>query len=114
MVLFVVPMVLGIVMLIPSQSRTLLGSELIVIGVVIGGILSTLNRPSQRTDKQPRVGWLATRLLPSIVIPVLVAVAGISLIAASGGGLYWIAPAILFALIAGLANSWVLLVEILR
>ncbi len=114
LVLFVIPMVLGIVMLIPNQSRTLLGSELIAIGVSIGGILSTLNRPSQRTDKQPRAGWLAMRFLPSIVIPVLVTVAGVSLVAASGGGLYWIAPATLFALLAGLTNSWVLLVEILR
>jgi hypothetical protein len=114
LVLFVVPMVLGIVMLIPNQARTLLGSELIAIGAFIVGVLLTLNRPSRRAAKQPRVGWLVTRFLPSVVIPVLVAVAGISLIAKSGGGLYWIAPATLFALVAGLINSWVLLVEILR
>ena len=40
--------------------------------------------------------------------------AGISLILQAGGGLYWSALATLVAVLAGLTNTWVLLVEILR
>jgi hypothetical protein len=45
---------------------------------------------------------------------VLVTVAGISLMVRTGSGLYWIAPATILALVTGLTNSWVLLVEFLR
>jgi hypothetical protein len=32
----------------------------------------------------------------------------------SGGGLYWVAPAVLVAFLGGLGTVWVLLVEIRR
>ena len=31
-----------------------------------------------------------------------------------GGGLYWLVPGVLFLLLVGVADAWVLLVEILR
>jgi hypothetical protein len=45
---------------------------------------------------------------------VCLGVADATLIAAAGGGLYWLVPSVLAALIFGLINVWVLLVEILR
>lgn len=41
-------------------------------------------------------------------------VGGASVLAASGGGLYWIAAGIVFAVAGAVINAWVLLVEILR
>jgi hypothetical protein len=41
-------------------------------------------------------------------------VGGVSVLAATGGGLYWTAAGILGAIFAGVSNAWVLLVEILR
>jgi hypothetical protein len=32
----------------------------------------------------------------------------------AGGGRYWLVPGALAAILAGLANAWVLLIEILR
>jgi hypothetical protein len=32
----------------------------------------------------------------------------------AGGGLYWVVPAVLAAIVFGLINAWVLLIEILR
>jgi hypothetical protein len=58
--------------------------------------------------------WLLTRFVPSLGILLLLVVAGITLILQAGGGLYWIAPATLLAVLAGVVNTWVLLVEILR
>ena len=40
--------------------------------------------------------------------------AGVSLIAGTGGGLYWLVPGIVIALVGGVLNTWVLLVEIMR
>ncbi len=41
-------------------------------------------------------------------------VGAITLLAESGGGLYWTAAGIVGSLVAGVVNAWVLLVEILR
>ncbi len=114
MILFVVPLAVGIVMLVPGQSVTALGLELIGTGVLAGVGLLGVNRPANRGDLEPRSSWLLVRLVPSLTIPVFLVLAGASLIAGVGGGLYWAAPAIVEAFAGGLATVWVLLVEIRR
>jgi hypothetical protein len=54
------------------------------------------------------------RVFPPIVTCGCLAVAGGTLLAQAGGGLYWTGPSVLTAIIFGLVNAWVLLVEILR
>ena len=41
-------------------------------------------------------------------------VAGITVWAGAGGGLAWLLVGVVLALVCGIANAWVLLVEILR
>ena len=41
-------------------------------------------------------------------------IAGISLAAERGGGLYWLAPTALLGIVGAVYNAWVLLVEIVR
>jgi hypothetical protein len=50
----------------------------------------------------------------SAVATVPCTVAGISLIARWGGGLYWLAPTALLGIVGAVYNAWVLLVEIVR
>ncbi len=114
LMMFIVPVVLCICLLTPHQPRGALGAELIVAGVVAAVVLLRANAPAKRSAQEPASGWLLTRLLPSVCIPLFLIVAGVTLIAQAGGGLYWVAPATLMAVIAGLSNTWVLLVEILR
>jgi hypothetical protein len=114
LVFFATPAVLCICLLTPHQPRGVLGTELIVAGALAAGLLLHFNGPAHRSEEEPLSGWLMTRLLPSVLIPLFLVVAGISLISQAGGGLYWIAPATLLAVLAGLTNTWVLLVEILR
>jgi modulator of FtsH protease len=104
----------GILILIPGQSVTALGLELVGTGVLAGGGLLRVNRPASRGALEPRSSWLLVRLVPSVTIPVFLVLAGASLIARAGGGLYWAAPATVEAFAGGLATVWVLLVEIRR
>jgi hypothetical protein len=53
-------------------------------------------------------------ILAAIATSVPIAVAGLSLLAKSGGGLYWLFAAVVLAFITGIGNAWVLLVEIVR
>jgi hypothetical protein len=109
MILFVVPLVVGTLVLVPGQSPTALGLELIGTGVVL-----RINRPVNRGELEPRSGWLLIRFVPSVTITVFLLLAGATLIAQAGGGLYWVAPAIVEAFVGGLVTVWVLLVEIRR
>ncbi|MGH9277601.1 MAG: hypothetical protein ACRD12_05780 [Acidimicrobiales bacterium] len=114
LVLFSFPLVVGICLLIPDQATAALGAEFVAIGLIVGAVLLRLNRPALRAEQERRVSWLLGRLLPSIAIPILVLVAGATVLAEAGGGLYWIPAAVVLAFCAGLSSAWVLLVEILR
>jgi hypothetical protein len=114
MVLFVVPLVVGVLVLVPAQSGTALGVELLVTGALAGGLLLRINRPSSRGALEPQLSWLLIRLLPSSTIAVGLLAAGASLLAGAGGGLRWIVPAVLAAFLGGLATVWVLLIEVRR
>ena len=59
-------------------------------------------------------GWLVGRWTSRYGGALLLAVGSLSIVAAAGGGLYWIVAAIVLAVIGAVANAWVLLVEILR
>jgi hypothetical protein len=54
------------------------------------------------------------RVFPAVVSCGCLVIGGATLLGQAGGGLYWLVPSVLSALIFGLVNVWVLLVEILR
>jgi hypothetical protein len=41
-------------------------------------------------------------------------VGGVSTLIEAGGGLYWMQAGVILSLLVGLANGWVLMIEILR
>ena len=53
-------------------------------------------------------------IFPAVVSCGCLVLAGATLLGQAGGGLYWLAPGVLAALIFGFVNVWVLLVEIVR
>jgi uncharacterized membrane protein YdjX (TVP38/TMEM64 family) len=63
--------------------------------------------PGKGPELDVRLLVVAAGTLPFVV-------AGISLIAEAGGGLYWVLAGTVLALIGAVLNAWVLLVEILR
>ncbi len=112
LLLLLMPLIISIVGLIPGQSGTALGIELLVAGIgATAAIAQTLRStiPGSREYEHFSVQLLVT--LPATV-PVVVG--GASVLAGSGGGLYWIVAAIVCAILAAAINAWVLLVEILR
>jgi hypothetical protein len=114
LVQFVIPLLIGTWILIPEQSSTMLGVELVATGLLGGGLLLRLHRSSRRAEGEAWGAWLLGGFLPSIVVAVTTVLGGITLIAERGGGLYWVAPAVVLALLTGLVGAWVILLEILR
>ena len=118
--LLMTPMAIGFFLLIPGQPSTVLAWELIVSAVLVGGIRVAIDRRSARSEKDTplpvvgRLSGLVSALIPGLVAYACLGVAGATLLAQGGGGLYWLVPSIWIAITVGLINAWALLVAIPR
>ena len=107
------------VVLIPGQRKDVLSTELILLAGALFAVVFFLQRDAviQAVDPDrpapPRVS-LAIRRVLGLGTAVLIALAGITLAAEAGGGLYWLPAAILAAYAGSLTNAWILIIEILR
>jgi hypothetical protein len=106
-------LLISLVGLIPGQSHVALGAEVLVLAVALVAFIGRLPTKYTGPDEVPR-SWVYTRWALRLVGTVPFIVAGVSLLAEAGGGLYWVVDGIVFAILAAVANAWVLLVEILR
>jgi modulator of FtsH protease len=113
LVLFTTPLVVAIFLLVPDQGHRTVGAELLGVAAVVGVVLARQNQRSRSDTHIPR-GSRAFRVVVHGIVFAAVVAAGATLLAGTGGGLYWIVPATVAALAGGLTNAWVLLVEILR
>ncbi len=106
-------LLVSVVGLIPGQSETALGIELLALSLVLGTVIARLPTSYSASGEEPRA-WLWGRwsVRAAGTLPFLIG--GISVLAGSGGGLYWIVAGIVFAIAGAVVNAWVLLVEILR
>jgi hypothetical protein len=113
-VMFAGVLILSICLLMPGQSSTALGVELVIGGALLASLLVLIALPGlNRPTRQP-LSWRITRIVLALAASLPVIVAGVSLLAERGGGLYWLAAAFAIALAAGIGNAWVLLVEVVR
>jgi hypothetical protein len=105
--------------LIPDQTRGAVSAELLVIAGSTFAATANLQRGATRQtvdaggEGPPPISIFLRRVL-GLGAPALLAVAGITLAATGGGGLYWWPAAIVAAFAGALTNAWVLLIEILR
>ena len=107
-------LLVSIIGLIPGQSSTALGAELLGVGLAFGAAIAVLSkRGISRTAVVPGSVLLSRQLLTAAgTLPFVIG--AVSVLAEAGGGLYWTVGGMVFAIMAGVANAWALLVEILR
>jgi hypothetical protein len=104
----------GVFILVPGQTSAVVGLEFLGVGVVFSLWSQRLllrsygNTPPEYRERRIWSGVLTGT--PSL----LLIVAGLSTFAGLGGGLYWIVPAWVIGMVAGILNAWVLLVEVKR
>jgi len=105
-------LIASLVALAPHPSPTQLGLALLVTAVV-GWAATTYTGWRSWGDRPPEHRHYGPILLSQLgTVPFIVA--GITVWAEAGGGLSWLLVGVVLALICGMANAWVLLVEILR
>ena len=98
--------------LAPGQSNRTLGVEILATGAAVATQAIWVS-VGKRSEGDP-LSWTLGNL-PILLFPALAFVGGgCSLLAGSGGGLYWILAGTVLTFIGASVNTWVLLVEILR
>jgi hypothetical protein len=101
--------------LVPEQPRWVLGSEVLVVGIVAWSTVTGISLGALRAPipNQPRfVPLISVVATQAATLPMVVA--GVSLLVEAGGGLYWLVPGVAFSLVVAVVNAWVLLVEVVR
>lgn len=109
----IVVVLISTFVLVPARGRVALGAELLALSMIVWcfAIFSRLRRGV--TSGQTRPQYVLELSLNQLAILPFVA-AGVSLLAHSGGGLYWTVPGLAFVFVYTTLNAWVLLVEIMR
>ena len=110
LVLFMTSAIMAIVLVAP-QPGPALGAELVALAIVSGTAVLVLDRRGGH-DPVNRVARYIERASPNMVTGVLVGVAGLSLLAKAGGGLYWLLLAVLASLVGGVINAWLFLIKV--
>ena len=111
--MLLIVVLVSIVVLVPGQDHVALGVELSLVASCYTAGLALTSRSSLPRRDQPRA-WLIGRVVVLSLGAVPFLVGAISMIAESGGGLYWIVVGVVGAIAGGVSNAWVLLVEIQR
>jgi hypothetical protein len=105
--------ILATVCMVPGQPNWVAGVEIVLVGAIMWTVTTTLQARAflHRVEKHPDQ-WARVLLGQCTTLPIVAG--GVSLLIGSGGGLYWLVPGVIVGLIGGIANTWVLLIEILR
>lgn len=106
-------LVLCSVTLIPQPQRNL-GIETLIAAIVIWLIPVVVQTRTYRTARASGHGNIGVRILLAQINTLPFVIAGTSITLGNESGFYWLAAGVILALIGGMLNTWVLLVEILR
>jgi hypothetical protein len=107
-------LVLALACLVPHAPPRQTALHLLVLGLVLWAVVVRIQIAAYQEQKVRFLGYHILRvclgqlaLLPTIV-------AGISLLAGSGGGMAWLAFGLVMSIVVGVFDAWVLAVEIVR
>jgi hypothetical protein len=100
--------------LAPGQPVWVLGVELLAVTLPAWAVVLTIHWKAFKVIPQKYRGQLTLRVAIGNAAILSFALAGLTLLVQTGGGLYWLLPAVTLGSTAGVFNAWVLLVEIIR
>ncbi|MFN8243084.1 MAG: hypothetical protein U0X40_03425 [Ferruginibacter sp.] len=107
-------LVLSIIFLIPGQDPRHLGTEIILVGILVWLAVSIMDFAVLRSiDKAYKRQQVFSTLLDQVAILPYV-IGGILVVTTGVSGVYWITIAFIFSFLKALIDAWVLLVEIHR
>ncbi|MEV5953825.1 hypothetical protein AB0M11_08640 [Streptomyces sp. NPDC051987] len=107
LVLFLAPLVMATMLLVPRQTDPALGTELMTAGLAGGLSLLVIGRRRRApATADKRLTGLFDRRDTSIVVMLLFMAGGAVLASGSQAGLYLLLPASLVAFVSGVLSAW--------
>ena len=117
LILLLAVLTVSILLLVPGQSNSLIGGEVLVVGVAAYAWIVTIQVLHLRTwstiPSDLRLP-LMLRVAVAQISTILTVIAGIALLTVGLDGLYWLVAGMVFSTLAAMFDAWVLLVEINR
>jgi len=107
-------LIVSTLLLMPGQGTANAAVEILAVGITLVGLLAYIHIRAPRRILGVTARNFAMRVVGAQLGPVLLVVGGVSLITQTAGGLYWVVPALVAAMIAAIIGAWVMLVEIVR
>ena len=110
--LFVTVLIVAILLVVPGQDAWELGAELLLVASGLGGALWWLNRRAMAQPSAQPISRILGAVSPDAITTILLAVAGVLLLAGVDDGVYVLVPAMIAAIIGGVASAWLFLIRI--
>ena len=110
LVLFMLPLLLSLLLVLPGWSAAALGAGLIVLAFAVAVIFLLIDRAKEPASDGPedRLAQLLDKASPNLINVVLILVGG-CLQCAGDNGLYWVAASGALSLVSGVINAWLFL-----
>src|SRR3984893_8873276 len=112
--LLVAVLIISTLLLMPGQGVDGAAIEILVIAILTSGLLGFIHIRAPRRALGVSSTNFVFRVVGDHMGPLFLIVGGASLLIGNGGGLYWVVPALIAAMVAAIIGAWVMLVEIVR
>jgi hypothetical protein len=107
-------LILSTLLLMPGQPTGAAAIEIIITAVAVSAVTARIQISTDRRALGISRLAFATRIIGAHTGSFLLVVGAISLLAQTGGGLYWVVPALLAMIVVSIIGAWIMLVEIVR
>ena len=115
LIVLILVLITSSLMLVPGQSNTLIGAELLGVGLLAWIWIAALDILNLRQlEPRYRNAWVLLRVALSQVATLPIIIAGAVTLAQGTPNFYWLVPGVLFCFIVAFFDAWVLLIEINR
>ena len=114
LLLLVSALIVSTLLLMPNQPVGGAASEVISVAVAAVILLTIIHVRAPRHVLGISRTNFALRVVFAQMGPLLLLIGGVTLLVAGGGGLYWVVPGLIVAMVSAIVGAWVMLVEIVR
>lgn len=114
LLLLVAVLVIATLLLMPGQGASAASIEILVTAILMSGLLGYIHIRAPRHALGVTRTNFAMRVVGDHLGPLFLVVGAVTLLMGNGGGLYWVVPAMVAAMVAAIIGAWVMLVEIVR
>jgi modulator of FtsH protease len=112
--LFLAILIVSSLMLLPNQAPTLIGAEVLAVGLTLWVGVTRLAVISLRQSPSELRHYFIRHFFAFQVAVIPYLAGGVMLLVGAHSGLYWVAAGIILSLFTAAMEAWVLLVEINR